>query len=95
MSSFRISGLGAFLLDAGTCSWLIYAIRRIHIHCIHIHINLVLHSDYRWDMPCPVCVGYEYADTGKCVQHDEEQLESLWEEVNEMLADGRRDIKRD
>ncbi|KAJ7236167.1 hypothetical protein C8J57DRAFT_1247954 [Mycena rebaudengoi] len=37
-------------------------------------------------MPCPVCIGSEAAYESKCLEDDEEELEALWEGIDEMLA---------
>jgi hypothetical protein len=37
-------------------------------------------------MPCPVCIGSEAAYESKRLEDDEEELEALWEGIDEMLA---------
>jgi hypothetical protein len=37
-------------------------------------------------MPCPVCIGYGVASGAKYIQDDEEELDALWKEIDEMLA---------
>ncbi|KAF8216183.1 hypothetical protein K438DRAFT_1800207 [Mycena galopus ATCC 62051] len=42
-----------------------------------------------WPMPCPVCIGYGVAYTAKDIQDEQEELDKLWEEIDEMLAEDK------
>ncbi|KAJ7132290.1 hypothetical protein C8R44DRAFT_977928 [Mycena epipterygia] len=37
-------------------------------------------------MPCPVCIGYSAVSDAKYMQDDEEELKTLWKEIDGMLA---------
>ncbi|KAJ7211154.1 hypothetical protein GGX14DRAFT_449195 [Mycena pura] len=40
-----------------------------------------------WPMPCPVCIGFGVAYNAKDIQDDDAELNELWKEINEMLAE--------
>jgi hypothetical protein len=42
-------------------------------------------------MPCPVCIGYRVAENAKYIQDDQEDLDALWKELDEMLAEDKND----
>jgi hypothetical protein len=42
-------------------------------------------------MPCPVCIGYGVASGAKYIQDDEEELDALWKEIDEMLAQDKKE----
>jgi hypothetical protein len=41
-------------------------------------------------MPCPVCIGYRVASHAKDFQDDQNELDALWKEIDEMLAQDKK-----